>query len=91
MLNGNLICKRTGAACDFIIVGADMREVAEWTLMNTDADRVYFYGADRPVHVSHSSTPACQFVEVFEKLVQNKTRPMPHVVPNHKLRYSKRV
>lgn len=64
-LNGNLIFDRTDAACDFIVVDVDMREVAEWVLKNTDADRVYFYGADKPVHISHSCTPARQFVEML--------------------------
>lgn len=82
-LNGNLICDRTGAACDFIVADVDMREVAEWVLKNTDADRVYFYGSEKPVHVSHSSMPARQFVEM---LVGEKNRLMPKVVPLSKLR-----
>lgn len=90
-LNGKLICERIGAACDFIVVGADMRDVAEWMLMNTDADRVYYYGTDRPVHVSYSSTPAHQFVEMVEMLVKNKKRPMPKVVPISKMRFLNRV
>lgn len=83
-LNGKLICERTGAACDFIIVGADMREVAEWMLKNTGADRVYFYGSDKSVHVSHSSKPVRQFVEM---LVGKNNRRIPKVVPIAKLRF----
>lgn len=82
-LNGKLICERAGAACDFIVVGADMREVAEWMLMNTDADRVYFYGADKPVHVSHSSAPVHQFVEM---LTGKSGKRMPKVIPISKFR-----
>jgi DNA phosphorothioation-associated putative methyltransferase len=56
--SGNLICDRLGAACDFIVEDEDMMEVATWVANNTNVDRIYFYGADRPIHVSVSSSPA---------------------------------
>jgi DNA phosphorothioation-associated putative methyltransferase len=45
-------CTRKGAACDFLVDDEDMREVAEWIVANVPFDRLYFYGSDRPVHVS---------------------------------------
>jgi DNA phosphorothioation-associated putative methyltransferase len=48
------ICNRGGAACDFLVEDEDMREVADWVIANTPFDRLYFYGSDRPVHVSYS-------------------------------------
>ena len=53
--SGKLICERGGAACDFLIVDEDMREVADWVIANTPFDRLYFYGSDRPIHVSYSA------------------------------------
>ena len=50
---GNLICKRLGAACDFIVPDESMLEVAQWIVENTPFDRFYFYGDDKPVHVSY--------------------------------------
>jgi hypothetical protein len=50
---GNLICKRLGAACDFIVQDESMLEVAQWVVENTPFDRLYFYGDDKPVHVSY--------------------------------------
>ncbi len=50
--NGNFICERLGAACDFIVEDEDMKEVADWIIENLQFDRLYFYGADRPIHVS---------------------------------------
>ena len=50
--NGKLICERLGAACDFIVEDEDMREVADWIIENLPYDRLYFYGSDRPLHVS---------------------------------------
>ena len=52
--HGLAICDRGGAACDFIVVDEDMREVADWIIDSTPFDRLYFYGSDRAIHVSHS-------------------------------------
>jgi DNA phosphorothioation-associated putative methyltransferase len=62
---GRPICARLGAACDFIVTDEDMEEVALWVAANTPFDRLYFYGKDRPIHVSYSSTPARQFVRMI--------------------------
>jgi hypothetical protein len=58
------ICDRLGAACDFLVMDEDMEEVALWVAANTPFDRLYFYGKDRPLHVSYSNTPARQFVRM---------------------------
>ena len=47
------ICKRLGSAVDFYIEDEDMLEVAQWIVENTPFDRLYFYGADKPIHVSY--------------------------------------
>ncbi len=54
------ICSRLGAAVDFIVDDENMIEVAQWIASNLIFDRLYLYGADRPVHVSYSETPAAQ-------------------------------
>jgi DNA phosphorothioation-associated putative methyltransferase len=54
------ICSRLGAAADFSIDDEDMIEVAQWIVSNIVFDRLYLYGADRPVHISFSETPATQ-------------------------------
>jgi DNA phosphorothioation-associated putative methyltransferase len=56
---GAFVCERGGAACDFIVEDEDMREVAEWIVANLPFDRLYFYGPDRPIHVSYAPEPAC--------------------------------
>ncbi|UVW30697.1 DNA phosphorothioation-associated putative methyltransferase [Massilia sp. H6] len=61
---GRPICDRLGAACDFVVADEDMEEVALWVAANTPFDRLYFYGKDRPIHVSYSATPARQFVRM---------------------------
>ena len=55
---GEPVCPRLGAAVDFIVEDEDMEEVARWIIANLTVDRLYFYGKDRPIHVSYSETPA---------------------------------
>jgi len=50
--NGNLICDRKGLAVDFYVAGVSSFEVAKWIVQNTKFDRLYFYSAHRPFHVS---------------------------------------
>jgi hypothetical protein len=49
---GQPICKRLGAAVDFIVTDERMLEVAQWIVQHTPFDRLYFYGDERPLHVS---------------------------------------
>ncbi len=60
--NGNPICPRRGAAADFIVDDEDMHEVVVWIAENTNFDRLYFYGQDRPIHVSFGPESTAQIV-----------------------------
>jgi hypothetical protein len=52
--NGNYYCKRLGAACDFIIIGEDSDRVVDWILAEKlPFDSIYYYGANRPIHISY--------------------------------------
>lgn len=50
---GAPVCARLGAAADFLVRDEDMRDVARWIIEKTPFDRLYFYAADRPIHVSY--------------------------------------
>jgi DNA phosphorothioation-associated putative methyltransferase len=54
------ICSRLGAAVDFIVDDEDMIEVARWIVSKVVFDRLYLYGADRPIHISYSDNPVSQ-------------------------------
>jgi len=60
------VCERLGAAVDFIVGHEDMLEVAEWIVSNTTFDRLYFYGADRPIHVSFKLDSKREFIEMLK-------------------------
>ena len=51
---GNRIFKRDGAACDFYIKNYEQRmdEIAKFICKHLEFDRLYFYGKDRPIHIS---------------------------------------
>ncbi len=63
---GNPFCDRLGAAADFIVEDENMLEVAQWIVENTRFDRLYFYGADRPIHVSFSENPVSQITLMLQ-------------------------
>lgn len=52
--NGKYYCKRLGAACDFLITDLASNELVEWVLRaRLPFDSLYFYGLDRPIHISY--------------------------------------
>lgn len=61
---GKYVCERLGAAVDFIVQDEDMRHVARWIVAHTDFDRLYYYGPDRPIHVSASSSAAKMAIDM---------------------------
>jgi hypothetical protein len=63
---GNPICGRGGAAVDFLVEDEDMAGVAEWIFENLPFDRLYFYGASRPIHVSYGPEQKRHFITIRE-------------------------
>ncbi|MBW4662185.1 MAG: hypothetical protein KME15_26325 [Drouetiella hepatica Uher 2000/2452] len=56
--NGSYYCDRLGAACDFQILGLESDRLVEWILeKQLPVDSLYFYGSDRPIHISYSPKP----------------------------------
>jgi hypothetical protein len=54
--NGKYYCDRLGAACDFRIVGLESDRLVEWILeQRLPFDSLYYYGSDRPIHISYGS------------------------------------
>ena len=49
---GTRICARGGFAVDLLVPNISSRDVAVWLVRNTTFDRLYFYGDQRPIHVS---------------------------------------
>lgn len=54
--NGKYICKHLGAACDFFFKGIDSGQVTRWIVETLEFDSLYFYGCNRPIHLSYAET-----------------------------------
>ncbi|HEY9875518.1 MAG TPA: hypothetical protein V6D12_18955 [Candidatus Obscuribacterales bacterium] len=53
---GNYYCERLGAACDFLIRDIGSDRLVDWVLRSRlPFDSLYFYGADKPIHISYGS------------------------------------
>jgi hypothetical protein len=51
---GNYYCSRLGAACDFRIVDLPSDELVAWIVgQGLPFDSLYFYGVERPIHISY--------------------------------------
>ncbi len=54
--NNKYYCDRLGAACDFRIMGLESDHLVEWILeQQLPFDSLYYYGVDRPIHISYGS------------------------------------
>jgi len=50
--NNTAICKREGFACDFYVANIDSLLLAQWIVSHLKYDSLYFYGKNRPIHIS---------------------------------------
>jgi hypothetical protein len=76
--NGILICPRGGAAVDFFCTGFNSLTVAQWIGQNCQHDRMYFYGIERPIHVSVG--PENKRHIVLMRISENPNRRVPRKV-----------
>jgi hypothetical protein len=76
---GRAICSRGGAAVDFLVEYEDMGEVADWVAANTPFDRLYFYGSDRPLHVSYGPEHKREVIDLITSS-SGKTFPLKRQV-----------
>ena len=50
--SGHPVCKHLGQAVDYFVPGVSSAALALWVATNLPFDSLYFYGSDRPLHVS---------------------------------------
>lgn len=71
---GNPICNRAGFACDFYVPDTDSLAVAQWVINNLSFDRLYFYGKNRPIHISIAPENSCA-ITLLEKSLTGRRIP----------------
>jgi hypothetical protein len=64
--SGTPVCPRMGAAVDFAVPSVSSLEIANWIADNLPFDRMYFYGTDRPLHVSVGPDNKKSLVQMIE-------------------------
>ncbi len=54
--NNRYYCQRLGASCDFRIKGISSDQVIDWIILQKlPFDSIYYYGFDRPIHISYGT------------------------------------
>lgn len=54
--NGKYYCDRLGASCDFLVIDKTSNVIVDWILEEKiPFDSLYFYGKNRPIHISYGS------------------------------------
>jgi DNA phosphorothioation-associated putative methyltransferase len=77
---GKYVCRRLGAAADFLVEDENMHDVVDWISENVPFDRLYFYGPNRQIHISYSANPKKEIVEFIQTEDGKST---PRVWPRH--------
>ena len=67
--NGSLVSPRGGFASDFHCLPTPSLDVAKYVVKELKFDRLYYYGTDRPVHVSVNEKPVGKIV-IMQKAVE---------------------
>ena len=58
-----------------IVEDESMLDVARWLVSNTNFDRLYFYGDDRPIHVSAGPENSKQITLLLQSKASNRRIP----------------
>ena len=75
--DGRPVCPRLGAAADFFVPGTSSLLVAKWVVTYCDFDRLYYFGPDRPLHVSAGPDESRQVV-VLRLIADGRRMPSVH-------------
>ena len=76
--NGEFICKRLGQAVDFKITNVSSLKIGHWIIENQlPFDRIYFYGSEKPLHISYGPENKKQIILMKE---YKKNKRVPQVI-----------
>ena len=62
---GKQICSRGGAACDFFVEGVATSDIVRFITQRLNYDRIYYYGNNRPRHVSIHLTEPLRHLQIM--------------------------
>ncbi len=77
--NGRYYCDRLGAACDFRILDLPSDALVDWIVaQGLLFDSLYFYGADRPIHISYGPQHKRDIWAFAQQGTPTRYRPFSH-------------
>tara|TARA_Y100000994_G_C15696351_1_gene443484 strand:- start:1828 stop:2520 length:693 start_codon:yes stop_codon:yes gene_type:complete len=62
---GKQICSRGGAACDFFVEDVATSDIVRFITQRLNYDRIYYYGNNRPLHVSIHLTEPLKHLQIM--------------------------
>ncbi|MEG3765291.1 hypothetical protein [Alteromonas sp. 14N.309.X.WAT.G.H12] len=62
---GKQICSRGGAACDFFVESVPTSDIVRIITQKLNYDRIYYYGNNRPLHVSIHLTEPLKHLQIM--------------------------
>ncbi|WP_137165424.1 hypothetical protein [Salinimonas lutimaris] len=71
----NQICSRGGAACDFYVDEIPSSKIVCFIAQTLEYDRIYFYGDDKPIHVSIHLTDSLRHLQIMKMSQTNRRYP----------------
>lgn len=75
---GQRICSRGGASADIYVERITAWELVEFIQSNLPFDRIYIYGKDSPIHISHNSLQLASQIIVMKP--NSKGKKIPQVL-----------
>ncbi len=72
---GNLVCERGGAAVDFFMPRRTSLDVGKFVVANLPFDRLYYYGRNKPLHLSYGPEHSRAIVQMNLSQVTKKRIP----------------
>jgi hypothetical protein len=74
--NGRYYCERLGAACDFRILDLPSDDLVRWIVaQGLPFDSLYFYGVDRPIHISYGPQSKQKIWKFTDKQIPIRYQP----------------
>ena len=72
---GTQICSRGGAACDFFVEGVATSDIVRFITQTLNYDRIYYYGNNRPLHVSIHLTDPLKHLQIMSESENGRRYP----------------
>ena len=89
--NDKQICSRGGAACDLFIKDVSSSDIVRYIVKNLNYDRLYYYGDDRPLHVSIHPTEPLKHLQVMGCSSKGRRYPSTKAYGNEAIKLAEKL